>query len=656
MARFESETLQKVLEALGKLANVNVMFDEGFRDSSKKVSLRLGGLTFVELLDRITLVHKLFYKVLDANTILIVPESRQNRIRYDEQMLRTFYLQNAEVDETMNMVKTMTKVTTIASNKALGAITILGTADQIAMADRIIAANDKARGEIVVEVQILEVNRRAVRKWGLDIASYSAAATLSPTGSDGEVSDAGVLNLRAHLLSSLNQGDWVVSVPARLLTQFLQTDDTSRVLASPRLRAAEGKKTELEIGTEIPIPVTSIGVGLGNQQSGALGGYYPSTSFQYKTVGVTMGLEPRVAASGDITVQVDAKFSILGGDRNVGSETNKLLVPTFLSRGVKATLRLRDGETGLIGGLLQGGESRTFSGVLGVNNLPILGKLFGSRSNTVEDSEILISITPTIVRGPKLVEEDFTPLRVGTQEVPRVEGARANPFGPEPTTTAEKPAPEPAPPVHQRPAQPASTTPETVPPPSPPAAEPPLEIPAPPTTLSPAEPPPGASSLAPTSPATEPSRPPQAGAPSAPVAPSAQASATVLLSPAEVSVKVGQSAGMAVVLVGAKGVEWVEMTLVYDPQAVELTDASAGPLLTLDGAPVQTERSSNPGRLRVRFSRTTPIAGSGSVVAVTVKGLKPGTSAMALADLHVGRAGGSESPVAPSPGQVVVTP
>lgn len=658
MARFESENLQKVLEALGKLASVNVMFDEGFRDT-KKISLRLGGLTFVELLDRITLVHKLFYKVLDANTILIVPESRQNRIRYDEQLLRTFYLQNAEIDETMNMVKTMTKVTTIASNKALGAITILGTFDQLAMAERVINANDKARGEIVVEVQILEVNRKAVKNWGLSLSSYSASAQLRPTGAEDELSDQGaVLNLRAHLLSSLNQADWVLRVPSSLLTQFLQTDDTSRILAAPRLRAAEGKKTQLEIGTEVPIPVTSIGVGLGNQQAGGLGGYYPSTSFQYKTVGVTMSLEPRVAASGDITLQVNAKFSLPGGDRNVGTQANELLVPMFFSRTIDATLRLKDGETGLIGGLLQGIETSNVSGLLGTKDLPIIGKLLGTRKKSREDSEILISITPRIVRGPKLVEEDFTPLRVGTQEVPRVESARANPFGPEPPKAAGSAAPEVSHAAPPRPAQPASATPaETAPrasfptaepvPEWPPEAEPLLDQPSRPTPLPSAEPP-GRGSPGPASSAAG----PPTSLPTTPSAPST----TVLLSPAEVSVKVGQSAGLSVVLVGAKGVEWIEMTLVYDPQAVELTEAGPGPLLTLGGAPVQPESTSNPGRLRVRFSRSTPIAGSGPVVAVTIKGLKPGSSALALADLQLGRAGGSESPAVPSPGQLVVTP
>ena len=155
--RFEDGSLQKIFESLGRIAGVNVLFDEGFRD--KKASVNLTGVTFEEALDRLTFVNRLFYKVVDQNTLIIVPESRQKRVAYDELLLRTFYVQNAEINDTVNLVKTLAKITTVGPNPSLGAITVLGTVDQLAMAERIIEANDKARGEVVVEVQILEVNR-----------------------------------------------------------------------------------------------------------------------------------------------------------------------------------------------------------------------------------------------------------------------------------------------------------------------------------------------------------------------------------------------------------------------------------------------------------------------------------------------------------------
>ena len=314
---FEDASLQKIFESLGRIAGVNVLFDEGFRD--KKSSANLTGVSFEEALDRLTFVNRLFYKVLDQNTLIVVPESRQKRVAYDELMLRTFYVQNAEINDTVNLVKTLAKITTVGPNPSLGAITVLGTVDQIAMAERIIEANDKARGEVVVEVQILELNRTRIREWGIDISNYSAMATLSPTGATDEVAG-GLLNIRAYLLSSLNQADWVVTLPSSILAKFTESNNLARVLASPRLRAAEGKKAELKIGEEVPIPVTTFGAGT---SAGSVGSYIPATSFQYKNVGVNLSLTPRVAASGDITLEFAAEFSIIGGNQNVGSETTR---------------------------------------------------------------------------------------------------------------------------------------------------------------------------------------------------------------------------------------------------------------------------------------------------------------------------------------------
>jgi general secretion pathway protein D len=657
--RFEDGSLQKIFESLGRIAGVNVLFDEGFRD--KKASVNLTGVTFQEALDRLTFVNRLFYKVVDQNTIIIVPESRQKRVAYDELLLRTFYITNAEINDTVNLVKTLAKVTTVAGNPSIGAITVLGTVDQVAMAGRIIDANDKARGEVVVEVQILEVDRNNLKKWGIELSNYTASLTLSPTGAANEVSN-GVLTTRAYLLSSLNLADWVVSIPSTVMATFLQNDATVRILAAPKLRAAEGKKAELKIGTEIPIPQTSYTVGL---SGGTSGGYLPATSFTYKNVGVNLSLTPRVAATGDVTLELAAEFSLLGDNRNVSSEANPILVPTFLTRNVTGVLRLRDGETGLIGGLVQGREANTFAGAIGVNEIPILGKLFGHHERNVDDTEVLMSITPRVVRAPKVTDEDLVPLRVGTQEVPKVEGARPPLFG-EPETTPEGQgegagAATPAAPPPQAPGPapegPLGPTPEeqraTSGPGSqarPPAAAPPAavappfpELQAPPVTP-PATPAPS------TSPAAATARPPAAGAPST------AAQATVLLSPPEVALKVGQVGTLAVVLVGAKDVQSIEINVTWNPSVAEVTDIAPGSLLTLDGTPVTVERAIESGHARVRFARATGAVGSGAVASVTIRGSKVGSGPVAVESLVLGRPGGQDRPALPAPGRIVVAP
>ena len=181
--KYADASLEKILESLGKLAGVNILFDEGYRD--KKYTVNLSGVTFQEALDQITFVNRLFYKVLDQNTLIIVPEGRQKRGAYDDLMLRTFYLQNAEVTDTLNLIKTIAKIQTAAGNPSLGAITVVGTLDQLAWAERIIESNDKARGEVMIEVQVLNVNRTKLKQYGLKLSNYGAGASFRPTGVSG---------------------------------------------------------------------------------------------------------------------------------------------------------------------------------------------------------------------------------------------------------------------------------------------------------------------------------------------------------------------------------------------------------------------------------------------------------------------------------------
>jgi general secretion pathway protein D len=589
--KFQDAKLEKIFDSLGRIAGVNILFDEGFRD--KTVSVNLTGVTFEEALNQLTFVNRLFYKVLDQNTVIVVPESRQKRQSYDALVLRTFYLQNAEINDTVNLIKTLARVTTVAGNPSLGAITLLATVDQIAIAERIIEANDKARGEVVAEVRILEVNRSNLKRWGIDLSNYQAALTFSPTGAEGEV-EGGFTNVRAHLLSSINQADWVVSVPSTIFARFLETDATVRILASPRLRAAEGKKAELKIGQEVPIPVTTFTSGA----PGGVGAFVPATSFQYRNVGVNLAITPRVSASGDITLEMAAEFSLLGEDRNVGSEGNPLNVPTFLTRNVTGVLRLRDGETGLIGGLLQGRDASSFSGALGVRSIPILGKLFGDNRRNQEESEVLISITPRIVRAPKLNESDFASLPVGTQERPSVEGAGPGLFGPEPESPEAPAAAAPA-------AGPAQAAPQPTPPVR--AAEPPRAV-------------------------------------------------TLLLSPPETVLRVGQTGAVALVLVGAVDLESVDVTLTWDAALAEAVEANAGSLLTLDGTAVAAERTLEAGRARLRFARQGAVAGSGAVASLVLRGIRAGTGEVRVESVEIVRAGAPERPARPAPGRLAVGP
>ena len=619
--KFNQTSLQTVLDTLAKLAGVNVLYDQDYRD--KKSDVALSAVTFQEALDRITFVNRLFYKVLDQNTLIIIPETPAKRRTYDEQVLRTFYLQNADATEVLNLVKTLSGITKALANKELQSISVLGTPDKVALAERVVLANDKAKGEVMIEVQILNVNTTKAKEYGLRLSQYEAGVRFSPTGAAGEEKD-GFTNIRAHLLSSFNLADFVVSVPSSVFARFVQTEGTTKILAAPRLRAAEGKKTSLKIGQEVPVPVTTF-------QSTQTGGgtFSPATSFQYRNVGVNLDITPKVNPSGDISLELTAEFSLLGDPADLAGQK----LPTFLTRNVVGVLRLRDGETSLIGGLIQQAETDDFKGILGLQSIPVLNKVFTSREKKTQDTEILISITPHILRAPKVIEEDLVALVVGTEEIPRVEGARPPLFGP----------PSDAPPPGA-----ASGAKAIPPPPAPPNVAPRVPVPVVPAGA----PPPAAAPEA--HPSVEPAAVLPPAEPSSAPAPDDPRRITAHLSSPE-AVKMGEIISVSLVVVGLRDLTGLEAVLTLDA-GLEAVEALPGSLLTLDGAAVGAEKAFEPGRVRVKLTRPTGVSGSGVVLVLRVRGLRAGTATVALESLSLITAAGVERPAASTTAYVTVNP
>jgi Flp pilus assembly secretin CpaC len=670
------------------------------------VSVNLTGVTFQEALEQITMVNRLFYKVLDQNTIIIVPESQAKRRSYDAMLLQTFYLENAETKDVETIVKTAVGTTArVVSNPTLGAINVMGTADQIAVVSRLLELNDKARGEVVVEVQILEVDRERIKDYGIRLSNRTIGLTYAPFA---DPSAGSTVNVRAHLLSSLNAADFLVTLPSSVIASFLQNETNVKILAAPRLRAAEGKKTSLKIGTEVPIPITTFAA----QNTGGVGGTFaPATSFQYRNVGVNLELTPRVTPNGDISLEMAAEFSLPGGSSEIAGQQ----LPQFLTRNVNGTLRLRDGETALLGGLLQDSETETFTGIIGLQSVPILNRLVTGTNREKRQTEILFSITPHLVRAPKISEEDLRSIAIGTQEVLRVPGGDVL-FGepepsPEPSPLAGAPAPPPGPatgrpPGTVSPSMPdvdAVRTPAATPPPTPsvlPTPLPPVEpevIPTPrpgPLVPEPSPPPPSPAPLVgPPVPTASPAPPtgsaprttatpaPRAGATPAPLAggsapapgrgatggsatiggsagrtaAAATRAATASFSPGAAQVTVGGTTTVGVVAMGAQGLTGVDLVVTYDPTLVEATDVAAGSLLTLDGAQVAAERNLERGRVRARFTRLAGTSGSGVVASIGFRGLRAGVATLTVERLDL-TSGSGTAPVAVGAGRVTVNP
>lgn len=614
-------SVEKVYQTLGTLAGVNVVFDPDMQGKDRTITANLTGVTFQEALNQIGLVHKKAFRVLDQNTILIFDDSNvQTRQRWDDQVMRTFYLENVEVKDLEAAMRVVLGQTAkVTKNEATNSLTVIATLDEMALADRFVRSNDKPKGEILVEVEILEINRTKAKEYGLQLSNYQAGVELQPTGVAGEVSG-GLTSLRAHLLSSLNASDWVVQIPSALFSKFLHDESIVKILSSPKVRAFEGKKATFNVGTDVPIPQFYPGYGgtpaAGGGATGGFG-FGGSTSAQYKTVGVNLEIDKaKVTATDEITMEFKAEFSLIGEDKVFGTGDNQVNYPQFLTRKLENTLRLTDGVTAVIGGLLQGRDARTLKGALGLESIPILNKVLGGQTRRDEEIEILISLTPHILRAPNILAEDVEPLYLGLRNNLKIPGVRPL-FGREPEE-AEAP----------------SVTPTS------PSVPTPTPMPTPPTTPAPAPPAPASAPL-----------PDAALAP--PGSPQPLASRATW-DRTEVRMKQGEVQRVAVNLFGARALQEVSISVRADTPGIEFVEIGPGQLLSVDGAPVLTERQMEGARASAQFRRETPLSGgTGTVAFVAFRATRQGEATIFVEALSL-RSGEVRSQV-PLAGAVRVT-
>ena len=405
--QFGQAQLRDTLGAIGSMTGINVTFDQAFQD--RVYSVRLDGVTVEEALDQILTATQNFYKVLNPRSLIVIPDNPMKRAQYEEQVIRTFFVSHADVAELVAMLQqiartqTMTSQPSIVANPTSNTVTVRATVPTMGVIERLIAASDKPRAEIVVDVEILEVNRERAREFGLDLTSYSVGALFSPSSSPSDGADQ---SFNANLLSQgVSAADFYLAVPAAVLN-FLETDSETRLVASPQLRGQEGTELTLNLGDDVPVPSTAFtpiaagGVGVN-----------PLTSFEYRSVGVNLIMTPRVTYENEIILDLEVENSTLGPSINVAGQA----LPTFGTRRVITTLRLRDGESNLLAGLLREEDRRSLRGFPGILRLPIIKQLLSANDESIKQTDIIMLLTPRIVRTHELTQEDVDPIFIGTQ-------------------------------------------------------------------------------------------------------------------------------------------------------------------------------------------------------------------------------------------------
>jgi len=382
-------SLRSIFEALGKYSEINLIFDESFRDLP--FSIDLSGLNFEQAVNTLCMATKNFFRIINDKTILIIPDLPQNRMKYELVGIKTFYLSNITAQDIqqhiMQQLRSRTKVPTVSINKELNSITIRDTPANLELAGKLIRLWDKPKGEVIVDLEIMEVSRQKIRKLGLDLTSRSVGLQYN----DGSASDSGSFNLSGLDFSKTE--NYQIALPSALL-DFLESEADTKIIAQPRLRGVHGEKMEYIVGDEIPIPRTTFSpIAAGGISS------QPITNFEYKNVGIEVYITPTIHLEGEVTLELELKVKALGG-----------------SGLVKNIIRLKDGETNLLAGLLKDEERKTLKGIAGIKSIPLLGSLFSNTDQTIQQTDVVLTITPYIIRKIPLSKEDNKPLWIPLED------------------------------------------------------------------------------------------------------------------------------------------------------------------------------------------------------------------------------------------------
>ncbi len=438
--------IKQIYQSLAAAAGINVIFDPQLKDEN--VSIVLTNLAFQSALETLLRQENHFYKVIDDKTMLIAADTPQNRKTYEDLVIRTFFLSNGDVTEVSNALRALLQTTRISINKSENSITLRDTADKVAIAERIIEQNDKQLSEVVVNVELLQINTKSLLDLGPILTPYSVSARAPGPGGTSNIGGtipAGQFTW--DQLTQLSINSFGFTIPS-LTYNFIKNNTDAELLAKPQLRISEGQKAQLIIGDKTPIPVTTFNTG---QTVG--GNIVPVTSFQYQDVGIKIEVEPRVHHNREITLKLTVEVSQINGF--VTAQDGGQL-PIIGTRTITSNIRLKDGETNLLAGLFRRDRARVNRQIPFLGDLPIIGRLLTNTTKNDETTDLVLTLTPHIIRIPDITEEDVTPVYVGTdqnisyQGAPRVESPAGG--GPFEMQRRQPQAPQPPP---AQPAQPA---------------------------------------------------------------------------------------------------------------------------------------------------------------------------------------------------------
>jgi general secretion pathway protein D len=596
-----------VFDTIGKLAGLTVVYDADF--PARRIPVDLNGVTLQQALDIVSLESKAFWKPVTENIIFVIPDQPQKRRDYEEQIVRTFYLSNTvqaqDLTEIVTGLRQLLDLKRLQQLNAQNAIIIRDTPDKLAIAEKMIEDIDKARPEVVIQVQVLEARLDKMRNLGI-LPGQTASIGVVPPGTTTSTTNSGTSTtgtstttqniLTLQNLTHLNGANYSVTLPS-FTANALLNDSTTRIIQNPEVRSVDGQPAKLRIGDRVPVATGSFQAGVGVGSTAGTGFVNPlvNTQFQYIDVGVNVDITPRVHPNHEVSLKVSVEVSSVTGQTNIGG----IQQPIISQRKIDHEIRLKEGEANILGGLVEKTDTKGRNGWPGLGSVPFLHYLFSEDTKSYEDDEILIILTPKIVRMPEWTRANLRSLYTGSETLVQVK------------RDSEVRAPQ-------------------------------ADVPA---TGTPA---------APGAPATAP------GAAANPAAQTGQ-SAQLRFEPRNVTLKAGEKTTVGLVVDNVNDLFSVPFLLQYNPAVISVEEVQHGGFLQGGNQEIAIVQRVDPVRGQAIISatrqpNTVGVSGTGTIMGIVVKAIAPGNSNLSIVQVNAKDSQQKPIPLVTSEATVQVQP
>jgi general secretion pathway protein D len=411
-----------VFDTIGKLAGLTIVYDPDF--PARRIPVDLTNVTLEQALEIVSLESKAFWKPVTENIMYVVPDQPQKRRDYEEQVVRTFYLSNTvqaqDLTEIVTGLRQLLDLKRIQQLNAQNAIIVRDSPDKLAIAEKMIKDIDKAKPEVVIQVQVLEARLDKMRNLGILPGQTASIAVVPPgtttttngTNTNGSSTSNTTQILTLQNLTHLNGSAYSVTLP-NFTANALLNDSMTKIIQNPEVRSVDGQPAKLRIGDRVPVATGSFQAGVGVGSTAGTGFVNPlvNTQFQYIDVGVNVDITPRVHPNHEVSLKVSVEVSSVTGQTNIGG----IQQPIISQRKIDHEIRLKEGEANILGGLVAKTDTKSLNGWPGLAKVPLLRYLFSEDSKNYEDDEILIILTPRIVRMPDWTRANLRPLYSGSE-------------------------------------------------------------------------------------------------------------------------------------------------------------------------------------------------------------------------------------------------